>query len=62
METPVYIAGAELHDNTLRTSGGRVLSVTGMAEDLPGARRKAYEAVERIEFEGKYYRRDIGAV
>lgn len=59
-ETPVYIAGAELKDSKLRTSGGRVLSVTGLGADLEAARQKAYEALELIEFEGKFFRRDIG--
>jgi len=60
-ETTVYIAGAQLKDNKLRTSGGRVLSVTGTGTDLDAARQKAYEVLERIDFEGKYFRRDIGA-
>lgn len=43
------------------TSGGRVLSVTGWADDLESAREKAYERVARIHFEGRQFRRDIAA-
>lgn len=42
------------------TSGGRVLGVTASASSFDEARRRTYEAVESIEFEGKQYRTDIG--
>jgi len=42
------------------TAGGRVLGVTAWAGSLPAALQKAYRAVEKISFEGCYYRRDIG--
>ncbi len=42
------------------TSGGRVLNVVGISEGIGGAIQKAYRAVEKIEFEGKHYRKDIG--
>lgn len=42
------------------TCGGRVLGVVSLAEDLPSAMRKTYAEVEKIEFEGVYYRKDIG--
>ncbi len=41
------------------TCGGRVLGVTALGSDLIEARDKAYQAVEEIEFDGKYYRKDI---
>ncbi len=41
--------------------GGRVLGVTAWADDLPGARAKAYRAVELIHWPGATFRRDIGA-
>ncbi|MSP11823.1 MAG: phosphoribosylamine--glycine ligase [Chloroflexi bacterium] len=44
------------------TDGGRVLGVTATGADLAEARRRAYDAVDKIEFEGKYFRRDIAAV
>jgi phosphoribosylamine--glycine ligase/phosphoribosylaminoimidazole synthetase len=42
------------------TSGGRVLSVTGLGEDLAAARANAYAAIEHVDFAGMQYRRDIG--
>ncbi len=41
------------------TSGGRVLGVTGLGNDIAAAKRRAYEAVEKVHFDGAYYRRDI---
>lgn len=45
---------------TLRTSGGRVLSVTGVGDSLNESRDQVYEAVNRISFEGMHHRTDIG--
>lgn len=45
----------------LTTAGGRVLSVTAVAEDLAGARKRAYEAAALIHFDGERFRKDIGA-
>lgn len=42
------------------TAGGRVLSVTGVGQDLPEAIARAYQGVEVISFEGAHFRRDIG--
>ena len=44
----------------LVTSGGRVLGVTGLGESFEQAQRRSREAAERIEFEGKHFRSDIG--
>lgn len=44
------------------TAGGRVLSVSATGENLAEARKKALEATESVEFEGKQYRRDIGLI
>ena len=56
----VFHAGTTLQQGQLLTSGGRVLGVTTVAEDFEAAIAKTYAAVEPIEFEGCYYRRDIG--
>ncbi len=57
----VYHAGTKLNDNgTLVTSGGRVLTVVGIAETLQKARDIAYKRIESISFDKSYYRRDIG--
>lgn len=55
-----YIAGAAIEDGVLKTHGGRVLGVTATAETLTEAIEKSYAMVDRIEFENKYTRRDIG--
>ena len=57
----VYVAGAELKDGTLVTSGGRVLGVTAVRETLQEALDASYKSVKTIAFEGAYYRHDIGA-
>ena len=56
----VYHAGDKLDGDKLVTSGGRVLGVTAAGETLQDALRDAYAAAERIQFEGKYMRHDIG--
>ncbi len=56
----VFHAGTALSEAGLVTAGGRVLGVTGLGATLPAALDRAYAAVERIEFAGKQYRRDIG--
>jgi phosphoribosylamine--glycine ligase len=57
----VYHAGTRLADDgTLLTAGGRVLNVTATAENFSAAIEAAYEAAEKISFEGAFYRHDIG--
>ncbi|MBI4034000.1 MAG: phosphoribosylamine--glycine ligase [Candidatus Brennerbacteria bacterium] len=56
----VFHAGTRL-DGELKTSGGRVLGVTAIGDTLRDALLRAYEAAQLIRFEGKQYRRDIGA-
>lgn len=56
----VYHAGTALKDGKLVTSGGRVLGVTALGSDLKEALDKSYAAVEKIDFEKKHYRKDIG--
>ena len=57
----VYHAGTAVNDEgELVTSGGRVLDVTALGETFEAARDLAYEACDKIEFEGKTLRRDIG--
>ncbi|MGE0060241.1 MAG: phosphoribosylamine--glycine ligase [Dehalococcoidia bacterium] len=58
----VFHAGTrQLDDGTLVTNGGRVLSVVATADTLKEAREKAYRNVERIRFQGRHFRTDIGA-
>ena len=56
----IFVAGAQMKDGVLVTSGGRVLGVTEVADTLGEAMKKAYETVEGIQFEQAYYRKDIG--
>jgi phosphoribosylamine--glycine ligase len=58
----VFHSGTTMRDDRVVTSGGRVLSVSAVADTLEGARAKAYEACSRISFEGMHYRRDIAAM
>jgi len=55
----VFHAGTTNKDGTLRTSGGRVLNVIGLGDDLTQARERAYAAAEDIHFDGKQTRSDI---
>ncbi len=56
----VFHAGTAIHDNKLLTNGGRVLNVVGTGNNLQNAIDHAYSNVEKISFDGCYYRRDIG--
>jgi phosphoribosylamine---glycine ligase len=58
----VFHAGTALKDDRLVTNGGRILNVTAVAETVPAARDRAYEACDLISFPGMRYRRDIAAV
>jgi phosphoribosylamine--glycine ligase len=57
----VFHAGTRFENGQVVTDGGRVLSVTGLAEDLKTAVARAYEGMSRLHFEGITYRRDIAA-
>jgi len=57
----IYHAGTARDGDRLVTAGGRVLVVAATAPSIADAAASAYEAAEKIEFEGKHYRRDIGA-
>ena len=57
----VFHAGTRLEgDGTLRTSGGRVLCVTSLADNVRQAQQRAYEVVHAIHFDGAQWRGDIG--
>jgi len=56
----IFHAGTAIGPNGLCTAGGRVIGVTGLGPTLARARARAYEIAERVAFEGKYFRRDIG--
>ena len=56
----VFHAGTRAEDGKVTTSGGRVLGVTALGEDISAARDRAYEAVQRIRFHRAHWRTDIG--
>jgi phosphoribosylamine--glycine ligase len=59
-DTIVFQAGTKLMENKIVTDGGRVFCVTGLHKEPSVARDKAYDFLSSIEFEGEYYRADIG--
>ncbi len=59
-ECRVFHAGTRAEGKGVVTSGGRVLCVTALGDNLRAARSRAYEAIEGIRFDGMQYRKDIG--
>jgi phosphoribosylamine--glycine ligase len=55
-----FHAGTTITDGHLVTSGGRVLCVVGLGDSVKMAQRAAYQVVEKIQFNGMQFRRDIG--
>ncbi|HZC36689.1 MAG TPA: phosphoribosylamine--glycine ligase, partial [Chthoniobacterales bacterium] len=60
-EVTVFHAGTKVLNDMIVTAGGRVLSVVALGETLGQASDLAYRAAEKIEFDGKYFRPDIGS-
>ncbi len=58
-DVKVFHAGTKIENGMVVTDGGRVLGVTALGETLADAKRKVYEAVAKIHFQGAIYRRDI---
>ncbi len=56
----VFHSGTSLEDNKILTAGGRVITVTGLGKDMSSALKKSYEGLEKINYKGMYYRKDIG--
>jgi phosphoribosylamine---glycine ligase len=57
----VFHAGTSRRDGAFYTAGGRVLGVSARAPELHTAVERAYQACEKIHFEGAHYRKDIAA-
>ena len=57
----VFHAGTKWEGDRYVTDGGRVLNVTAKGSSLKDARKRVYETVKRISWEGSFYRSDIGA-
>lgn len=56
----IFHAGTKIRDGDIVTAGGRVLCVTALADSTHKAQELAYDAVGRIQWDGLYYRTDIG--
>ena len=56
----MFHAGTVAAGDQIKTSGGRVLCVTALADSVRQAQTKAYDAARTIHFDGMQYRRDIG--
>ncbi|MBS3805861.1 MAG: phosphoribosylamine--glycine ligase [Bacteroidales bacterium] len=59
-EVQVFHAGTKKEHGKLLTAGGRVMAVTALAAGFSQALSAVYREIENIDFEGKYYRKDIG--
>ena len=58
-DVQIFHAGTKRVNGRIVTAGGRVLAVTALGSTIETARNQAYEAVSRIHFEGRHFRRDI---
>ena len=56
----IYHAGTKFSNNQLFSNGGRVLNSTVSLKDLKSSRDRALELLDELDWENKYYRRDIG--
>ena len=59
-DVTIFHAGTKEADGSIVTNGGRVLNICALGADLEETRAKVYRAAEKIDFEGKVYRTDIG--
>ena len=59
-DSMTFHAGTALENKTLTTQGGRVLCVVGLGDSVRVAQKHAYEALDKIQFDGMQFRRDIG--
>ncbi len=58
-DVKVFHAGTKMENGVAMTDGGRVLAVTALGDTLADAKKNAYEAVKKIQFQGAFYRSDI---
>ena len=59
-DTKVFHAGTAVKDKKVVTNGGRVLCVASLGEDIMEARTKAYERIDLLDWDGMFFREDIG--
>ena len=55
-----FHAGTKTEDEKVLTAGGRVFAITSFGNTIGAAVKKSFENADKIKFEGKYFRRDIG--
>lgn len=60
VDSVVFHAGTQLKDHEVVSAGGRVLAVTSYGENFKDALKTTYKNLEKIDFQGMYYRKDIG--
>lgn len=58
----VFIAGAKYEDNSLKTSGGRVMSIVSTGDTVAEAIKNTYTDIKNVNFDGMYFRKDIGTL
>ena len=56
----VFHAGTKQEGEIVKTNGGRVIALTSLGENINDALKKSFDSAEKIAFEGKYFRKDIG--
>tara|TARA_Y100000813_G_scaffold3791_1_gene2735 strand:+ start:266 stop:1552 length:1287 start_codon:yes stop_codon:yes gene_type:complete len=56
----LFHAGTRMEEDKLITNGGRVMAITSFGRTIEEALRKSFDNAEKVNFEGKYYRKDIG--
>lgn len=59
-EAIIFHSGTLVKGKQLLTNGGRVFAITALGQNIEDALNKAYKTAEAVEYDGKYFRRDIG--
>lgn len=60
IDTKIFHAGTKAIDGKITNNGGRVLCITALGRDTKEAQKRAYDLVKKVEWNGSYYRTDIG--
>ncbi|NPD46494.1 MULTISPECIES: phosphoribosylamine--glycine ligase [unclassified Lentimicrobium] len=59
-ENILFHAGTKVDEQNIVSNGGRVLAITSLADTMEDALKASYKKAEKVDFEGKYYRKDLG--
>ncbi|MBS9461257.1 phosphoribosylamine--glycine ligase [Flagellimonas sp. 389] len=59
-DSMVFHAGTKSNNEKIVTNGGRVIAVTSFGKDFQEALQKSYQNIEKLHFDGMYYRKDLG--